>query len=87
MSWKCLFFHDYKMIGTAVEREFQDDDSKRPHLIQTRFLFKCSIFNKIYTKTVLGNFGRNDSDDDDDNEDHHPPPVLSPDDYYESIEK
>ena len=51
---------------------------------ETTFLFRCRGCGTYKTLTVQGLFG---DDDDDDGGDAPPEPVLSPDDFYDAIDR
>lgn len=86
MNLRCFFGHKYSIIKTHAVSVFEDDTSQRPSTHQTTFLFRCSKCGDLYSKRITGYFPDKDDDDDDDGH-QDPQPILSPDDFYESLNK
>jgi hypothetical protein len=87
MNFGCFFGHKYKHISTHVTSIFMNAEDELPMGYETTFLLQCGKCKKFITQKVEGNFPPRDADDDDDGGQHDPPPILSPDDFYESLNK
>lgn len=85
MNWKCIFFHQWKVISSQPVEVF-DDDSNIPCHRYTDFLYECRRCEKFKCIRINGTWTRGDDKD----EGAEPPangPRMSPDEFYELMSK
>lgn len=86
MSWKCFFGHKWKMkISQTVN--VWEAGNQYPSRIYTNFLFQCCRCEKMKVQKLNGSWEQKRRDDDDDRGDRQKVPQLSPDDYFELLDK
>lgn len=74
------------MKCSQITRHFEDDETIRPYLTTTDFLYTCKKCNKIKTVRLEGGweFRKDDDDNGDDDRDYTP---KIPDDFYDLMER
>lgn len=80
MKWNCFFGHDWKEEACSYTSSLRLGWN-----YETTILFRCKNCCTYKTLTVKGAWKNKIDDDDDDHSDSTP--ILSPDDYYDRIEK
>ena len=84
MSWKCFFGHDFKETARQAVNVLDNETSTIPTRTYTRVLLSCERCGFKKTYSIDGNWiKKNDDDGGDDDKS----PNLSPDDYFDKIER